>query len=176
MRKSFRIGTGVIAGICLGLVFGALGFTQTHSREAVAVEKERALRSHATGGFDVKLTSETLADQAADSTLGRMSIDKQFHGELEGTSTGEMLTAATRVKGSGVYVAIERVTGTLEGRKGSFALYHTGIMTRGTPELRITVVPDSGTDQLVGITGTMMIKITDGKHSYDLEYMLPETP
>jgi hypothetical protein len=176
MSKSFRIGTGVIAGICLCFVFGALGFTQTHSPDPGAAQKEKVVPSHATGEFEVKLTPAALADKAADANLGRMSIAKQFHGDLEGTSKGEMLTAATSVQGSGVYVAIERVTGALQGRKGSFALHHTGVMTRGTPELSITVVPDSGTDQLVGLTGTMTIKITDGKHSYDFGYTLPETP
>ena len=129
---------------------------------------------HVAGPFDVKLTSETLADKSADSTLGRMSIDKQYHGDLEATGKGEMLTASTEVKGSGVYVALERVTGTLQGRKGSFSLHHTGIMTRGNPELKISVVPDSGTDQLVGITGMMSIKIENGKHSYGFDYTLPE--
>jgi hypothetical protein len=88
--------------------------------------------AHATGGFDVKLTSEPLADKGPDSALGRMAIDKQYHGDLEATGKGEMLTTSTSVKGSGVYVAIERVTGTLQGGKGSFALHHTGVMTRGT--------------------------------------------
>jgi hypothetical protein len=104
-----------------------------------------------------------------------MSLDKQYHGDLEASGKGEMLKVSTGVKGSGVYVAVERVTGTLQGRKGSFALYHTGVMTRGTPELRITVVPDSGTDQLAGIAGTLSIQIENGKHSYDLEYTLPES-
>jgi hypothetical protein len=103
-----------------------------------------------------------------------MSIDKQFHGELEGTSQGEMLTAMSSVKGSAGYVAIERVTGTLNGRKGSFVLQHTGIMNRGEPQLTITVVPDSGTDQLTGLAGKISIDISDGKHSYVLEYTLPE--
>jgi hypothetical protein len=176
MNKSSPIGTGVVAGICLCLAFIAAGFTQTHSPGPAAVQKERAVSSHAVGGFDVKLTPEDLADEGADANLGRMSIDKQFHGDLEGTSKGEMLTAATSVKGSAGYVAIERVTGALQGRNGSFVLQHIGVMNRGTPDLKITVVPDSGTGQLVGLSGTMTIKITDGKHSYDFEYTLPETP
>ena len=133
------------------------------------------MTKHAAGPFDVKITPEPLADKSADASLGRMSIDKQYHGDLEATARGEMLTASTTVKGSGVYVAVERVTGTLQGRKGSFALHHTGIMTRNTPELKISVVPDSGTDQLVGITGTMSIKIDHGKHSYEFDYTLPES-
>jgi predicted flavoprotein YhiN len=111
-----------------------------------------------------------------DATLGRMTIDKQFHADLEATSLGQMLTAGTDVKGSAGYVAIERVTGTLHGRSGSFVLQHSGTMTRGALQLTITVVPDSGTAQLAGLTGKMAIKIADGKHSYDFEYTLPEAP
>ena len=95
-----------------------------------------------------------------------MAIDKQFQGDLTGSSKGEMLTAMTETKGSAGYVAIERVTGTLHGRRGSFVLQHSGTMTRGAPHLVITVVPDSGTDQLTGLSGTMTITIADGKHSY----------
>lgn len=130
------------------------------------------MSTHATGTFQVKLTPIPLDDKAADPTLGRMSIDKQFHGDLEATSKGEMLSAGTSVKGSAGYVAIERVTGTLAGRSGAFALQHTGIMTRGAPQLTITVVPDSGTGELAGLAGKMSIQIADGKHSYDFEYTL----
>jgi len=121
-----------------------------------------------------------LAPQAAedgDAGLGRMSIDKQFHGDLEGTSRGFMLSsAATIVKGSGGYVAMERVTGKLKDRSGSFVLQHSGTMTRGVAQLSVTVVPDSGTDQLAGLAGIMTIKIDAGKHSYEFEYTLPVTP
>ncbi len=103
-----------------------------------------------------------------------MTIEKQYHGDLDATGKGEMLTASTTEKGSGVYVAVEHVTGTLQGRKGSFSLHHTGVMTRGTPDLKITVVPDSGTDQLAGLTGTMSVKIDNGKHSYQFNYSLPQ--
>jgi hypothetical protein len=105
-----------------------------------------------------------------------MSIDKQLHGDLEATSKGEMLAAGTAVKGSAGYVAIERVTGTLHGRSGSFVLQHHATMTRGAPQLDIIVVPDSGTGELTGLTGTMMITITDGKHFYQFEYALGGTP
>ena len=108
--------------------------------------------------------------------LGRMSIDKQFHGDLEGTSRGQMLTAGTAVTGSAGYVAIEHVSGTLHGRGGTFVLQHSGTMTRGAPQLSITVVPDSGTGELVGLAGQMAIVIADGKHSYDFEYTIAETP
>ena len=103
-----------------------------------------------------------------------MSLTKQFHGEMEATSQGEMLTAMSSVQGSGAYVAVERVTGMLAGRNGSFALQHTGVMNRGVPQLTITVVPDSGTDALTGLTGKLNIRIEpDGKHFYDFEYDLP---
>jgi Protein of unknown function (DUF3224) len=108
--------------------------------------------------------------------IGRMLLDKHFHGDLEATSKGTMLAAGTTVKGSAGYVAMELVTGTLKGHTGTFVLQHTGIMTRGVPQLTITVVPDSGTGQLVGLTGKMAINIVDGKHSYDFEYTLPEAP
>jgi hypothetical protein len=107
------------------------------------------------------------------STIGRLLLSKQFHGDLEATSEGHMLTAMTGVEGSAAYVAIERVTGTLDGRRGSFALQHTGIMNRGAPQLTITVVPDSGTDDLQGLSGTMAIDIAPGgKHSYRFDYSL----
>lgn len=129
---------------------------------------------HAKGTFDVKV-APVAEDKADGSTLGRYSLDKQYHGDLEATSKGEMLTAGTDVKGSAGYVAMERVTGTLSGLKGSFVLQHTGTMNRGTMQLSVSVVPDSGTEQLAGITGTLNIIIADGKHSYDFEYSLPES-
>ena len=133
------------------------------------------MTGHASGTFDVKLTPQ--AAEEGDAGLGRMSIDKQFHGDLEGTSKGFMLSsAATVVKGSGGYVAMEKITGTLKGRTGSFVLQHSGTMTRGTPQLSVTVVPDSGTGQLEGISGTLTIKIDQGKHSYEFDYTLPEAP
>lgn len=103
-----------------------------------------------------------------------MSIHKQYHGELEGTGKGEMLTASTSVKGSGAYVAIERVAGSLGGRTGTFILHHRGILTRGAPDLSITMVPDSGTGQLEAINGTMTIKIENGKHFYEFDYTVAE--
>jgi len=128
---------------------------------------------HARGTFDVKITPQP-SDDKSETPLGRMTLDKVFHGDLDGTSHGEMLTGGTTVKGSGVYVAVERVEGTLNGHKGTFLLHHTGVMTRGAPELSITVVPDSGTGQLTGITGKLNIQIDQGKHSYDFEYTLPD--
>jgi hypothetical protein len=131
---------------------------------------------HASGTFEVKLVPQKPDNKEAESAnLGRMSIDKKFSGDLEATSKGEMLTAMTEVKGSAGYVAIERVNGTLHGRSGTFVLQHSGTMTRGAPELSLTVVPDSGTGQLVGLAGKMTIKIEEGKHFYEFDYRLPET-
>lgn len=131
--------------------------------------------NHAIGTFDVKVTTQ-VAGEGDDATIGRMTLDKQFHADLEGTSKGVMLAVSTSVKGSAGYVAMEKITGTLKGRRGSFVLQHSGTMTRGAPQLMVSVVPDSGTDQLVGLTGTMNIKIADGKHSYDFEYTVAEAP
>ena len=146
------------------------------SAQTVPPQKGTPMPVHATGPFEVKVAPQT-DDKVGDPTVGRMSIDKQFHGDLEATSKGQMLTAMTDVKGSAGYVAIERVTGTLRTpagiRTGTFALQHTGTLTRGVPELSVTVVPDSATGQLVGLTGKMTINIAEGKHSYDFEYTLP---
>ena len=120
----------------------------------------------ARGTFEVKLKPEGTQDE------GRMSIDKQFHGDLEATSKGTMLAAMTAVKGSAGYVAIERVTGTLDGRAGSFVLQHSGTMTRGVPVQSVTVVPDSGTEELTGLAGLMTIIIEAGAHSYEFQYTL----
>ncbi len=132
------------------------------------------MMNRATGTFEVKLNPQQLTDKAADTTLGRMSIDKQFHGALEAVSKGEMLSAGTGIKGSAGYVAIERVSGTLQGRSGAFVLQHSGTMTRGAAQLSVSVVPDSGTGQLVGLVGRMTINIVDGKHLYDFEYTIEE--
>jgi len=126
--------------------------------------------SHASGTFEVQLTPQDTGDPG----LGRMTLDKQFHGELEAVSKGQMLSAAGEVKGSAGYVAMERVTGTLHGKSGSFLLQHSGTMDRGTPSLSVTVVPDSGTDGLAGLKGRMAIQIDAGKHSYEFEYTLPD--
>jgi hypothetical protein len=130
----------------------------------------------ASGTFEVKVIPQPVEQNIGDPTVGRLSIDKQFQGDLEATSKGQMLAVGTDVKGSAGYVAMERVAGTLHGRNGTFALQHTGTMTRGTPQLSVTVVPDSGTGQLLGLTGKMDIKIENGKHAYEFEYALAETP
>lgn len=127
----------------------------------------------AAGTFDVKLTPQATDAPVEGAPLGRMSIDKEFHGDLEATSKGEMLTAGGSEKGSAGYVAIERVSGTLHGRRGTFALQHSGVMTRGEPQLTIGVVPDSGTGELVGLTGRMTISVAGGTHSYEFDHTLP---
>jgi LDH2 family malate/lactate/ureidoglycolate dehydrogenase len=130
----------------------------------------------AKGAFTVKTTpqawSETPQGSVSDHSLGRFLLDKQYHGDLEGTAEGQMLTAGSPQKGSAAYVAVERVTGTLQGRKGSFMLTHSGTMNKGDLHLLITIVPDSGTDELAGIAGTLTIQIVDGKHNYELAYTL----
>ncbi len=130
------------------------------------------MATHASGPFEVKLAPLTTYENAEGSPLGRLSIDKQFHGDLEATSKGEMLSAGGGVKGSAGYVAIERVRGTLHGKSGSFVLQHSGTMNRGVPGLVISVVPDTGTDELAGLAGTMAIIIEAGKHSYNFDYTI----
>ena len=132
------------------------------------------MAAHARGTFEVKLTPQADGDAGA-AGLARMLLDKRFQGDLEATSQGQMLSAGTAVQGSAGYVALERVSGALRGRTGTFVLQHQGLMDRGRPSLTITVVPDSGTGELAGLAGTMGIAIADGKHSYDFDYTLPET-
>jgi len=130
---------------------------------------------HARGSFDVKLTPQKPDNPEAESSkLGRMAIEKQFQGDLEAVSKGEMLSAMTDVKGSAGYVALERVTGTLGGRSGSFVLQHSGTMTRGEAQLSVTVVPDSATGELAGLAGKLSIQMMEGKHSYEFDYTLPD--
>ncbi|GGC61591.1 DUF3224 domain-containing protein [Undibacterium terreum] len=131
------------------------------------------MTQHIKGSFDVKLTPQTSPGKPADTVPGRMSIDKQFNGELDAHSVGEMLAAMGNVKGSAGYVAIEQVTGKLQGRSGTFVLQHTGTMNRGAAQLSVTVVPDSGTGELTGLEGSMKIDIVDGKHFYEFDYTLP---
>lgn len=133
-------------------------------------QKEAAMTIHARGTFDVKVTPQP-PDDAAAGPFGRLLLDKKFHGDLDGTSKGQMLASGTG-EGSGAYVALELVSGALNGRHGSFVLQHNGSMTKGVATMIVTVVPDSGTDELAGLAGKMTIVIADGKHSYELEYTL----
>jgi hypothetical protein len=138
---------------------------RTQAEEGTTRNEEPTM--HTAGGrFDVKLTPVDTGDDQ----LGMMTIAKTFEGDLVATSVGRMLTAMTAVRGSAGYVAVERVTGVLAGKQGSFTLQHTGTMDAGKPSLEITVVPDSGTGELTGLRGTMGIDIRDGDHFYTFEY------
>lgn len=128
----------------------------------------------ATGSFEVQLQPLDTPDPSSGEVPNRLSLDKQLHGDLEAVGKGQMLSAMGSVKGSAGYVAIERITGALHGRTGSFVLQHSGLMDRGAPSLTITIVPDTGTGELTGIAGTLNIRIEDKKHFYDLTYTLPE--
>jgi len=164
MQKTFS----VIAALLLGISFASnAGSAQTSSSSST--QKETRMTHHATGPFEVKL-NPLPAYNEDDKGFGRMSIDKQFHGDLEATSKGEMLAYARLA-----YVALEKVTGSLKGRTGTFVLQHNATMANGTPTLTITVVPTSGTGQLTGLEGKMNIIIApDGKHSYAFDYTLPD--
>ncbi len=130
----------------------------------------------ANGPFEVKLNPESLSTVAEQTGLGRMSLDKQYHGDLEAVSHGEMLAFRSSIQGSAGYVAMETVQGVLGGRHGSFVLQHSSTMTRGQPQQSITVVPDSGTGELLGLSGAMIITIESGRHSYRFDYTLPDSP
>jgi hypothetical protein len=136
-------------------------------------EKKPLMTTHASGTFDVKMTPQASEEGVS---IARFSLDKQFHGDLEGTSKAEMLAVSTTVPESAGYVAMEQVTGKLNGRTGTFALQHTGTMTRGAAQLSVTVVPDSGTGELVGLSGKLDIKITEGQHFYEFDYTITPAP
>ncbi|MFK2916070.1 DUF3224 domain-containing protein [Dyella koreensis] len=128
---------------------------------------------HASGDFDVKMTPQPATPGLEATSIGRQTIDKHFHGDLDGSSQGEMVATMTETQGSGAYVALERVTGTLHGKRGSFTFVHSATMHRGVPDWSVQVVPDSGTGELVGLSGAMVIHIDDkGKHTYTFDYAL----
>jgi len=134
------------------------------------------MTTQAKGAFTVKMTPQAWSENSSDHTLARFLLDKQYLGDLEAASTGQMMSAGSGAQGSsGAYVALEKVTGSLQGRKGSFVLYHLGIMNSGVPDLKISVVPGSATDELSGLAGSMTIQIADGKHSYEFAYTLATT-
>src|SRR5882672_2314671 len=138
--------------------------------QASTTTKDSVAKQRITGPFEVALKPQADDPSVGDPAVGRMSLDKQFHGELEAVSKGQMLGVRTAVKDSAGYVAMERVVGSLGGRSGSFVLQHSTTMNRGKPQQSVTVVPDSGTDQLVGLAGSMTIDVTGGKHLYNFEY------
>src|SRR5882724_453915 len=169
MKTLFRVRT--VAITCTILCIGVAAYARPHSRINNKFEKETTMTNHAKGTFEVKMTP--LEDKTLEAGIGRMSGDKQLHGDIEGTGKSQMLYAYGEKKDSGAYVAIEKISGTLHGHKGTFILYHAGSMTAAGQEMNIYVVPDSGTDELKGISGKFTIIITGGKHSYDFEYTLP---
>jgi hypothetical protein len=171
MKDRIRVKTNII--VWMALVVGTF-FSLGVISSAIQKEKRPLMTGHASGTFDVKMTPQAADDKGA--VIGRFSLDKQFHGDLAGTSKGEMLGMNTAVSGSAGYVAMEQVTGTLNGRTGTFALQHSGTMTRGAFQLNISVVPDSGTGELIGLSGKMDIKITDGKHFYEFDYSIAPAP
>lgn len=162
------------ATVALGLMLGAAAAAdaQTAPPSAQATPQETAVTTRAAGPFEVRMAP--LPTDAA--PVGRMSLDKTYRGDLEATARGEFLSAITAVEGSAGYVAMETVTGTLHGRTGTFMLQHSGTMSRGAQSLTITVVPDSGTGELAGLSGTMRIIMEGGKHTYELDYTLPAAP
>jgi hypothetical protein len=171
LRRSTTIAGFVLlfaVAVCLGQA------NNTSSTMPEKKETTQTMTMHAKGPFEVKLSPQA-SPELPQGVIARMSIEKTFHGDLEGTSKGEMLASGSGSKGSsGGYVALEQVTGTLNGHKGTFVLQHSATMTQGVPQLSIIVVPGSGTDQLAGLSGKMNIVITEGKHSYDFDYSLPE--
>jgi uncharacterized protein DUF3224 len=164
--------TNLFLAAVIALLLAAAGSTQTKDSKPQA-QGGTPVMKHATGTFEVKTKPQ--ADPGSDPNLTRLTLEKQFHGDLEGSSKGQMLGAYTDVKGSAGYVAMEKVDGKLNGRSGTFMLQHSGTMQGGKLQLSVTVVPDSGTGELTGLAGTMKIIMAEGKHSYDFEYSLPET-
>ena len=173
MTALFHRKVGIAVCLLISLHSATTRAQQAPSKAVILKELRMQNIEHITGSFDVKLSPQAPASGIETAMLGRQTIDKQFHGDLNAHSLGEMLAAGTEVKGSAGYVAIERVTGALQGKKGSFALIHIGIMTRGQPQLTVQVVPDSGTDELIGLTGQMGIQISNGQHFYTFDYTLP---
>ena len=159
-----------ILAIALGLTLACLAISvRADAGASESIQKEVTMTAR--GTFEVKMTPQP-PDDGAGGGFDRLFGDKQFHGELDAVSKGQMLAARTAVEGSGGYVALELVTGKLNGRRGSFVLQHKGTMSKGVYNMNVTVIPDSGTDELVGIAGTMTIIIEGSKHSYNFEYTL----
>lgn len=159
-----QLAVRLLAGAAL--LIAAAGPVPAHAQGALMDQTAR-------GTFEVKMQPLTFEGVDAQAKLGRMTIDKQISGDLVATTQGQMLSAMTDVKGSATYVAIEHVSGTLHGKRGSFVLHHSGVMNRGARSHSVQVVPDSGTGELAGIEGTFKIDIVDGKHLYEFAYRLP---
>lgn len=133
------------------------------------------MSTHVSGSFSITMTPATTPQRSGRTALGRMLLQKVYTGELAATASGEMLSAVTDTSGAAGYVAIEAITGVLQGRQGSFVVQHAGTMADGKQELSVVIVPHSGTGQLQGISGTMAIRIEAGQHFYDLDYALPQS-
>ena len=160
-----------LCAVCVILMFSA-AHAEATAQTTPQNLKEKTMQQ-IRGSFDVQLQAQPAAEVIATAALGRRTIVKQFHGELDAASLGEMLSVHTAVKGSAAYVALERVSGTLNGKRGSFVLMHTGLMNKGQSSLTVQVVPDSATEELQGLSGTMQIEIREGKHFYVFDYQLP---
>jgi hypothetical protein len=168
-----RIAIG-LASICLCACLCVPVLARSQAPAANLPQKGTSVSLHASGTFDVKISPLPPEDSTGGAAIGRYSIDKQFHGDLEGISKGLMLSAGDPSTGTAGYVAMEYVTGTLHGRSGSFALQHMGTMDGGKFNLKVIAAPGSGKGELAGIDGTMTITIAAGKHSYEFDYTLPE--
>lgn len=180
MKNQFHrgsvVGVFLLLQVSFAVTASVLPSAQTSRTQVASAEKVEAVMTlRASGTFEVKLSPLAPDDKVGDPSVGGMSIDKQFLGDLEATSLGQMLTVMTEVEGSAGYVAMERVKGTLQGRSGTFALQHSGTMAKGAAQLTVTVVPDSGTGELMGLAGTMSIDIVEGEHRYSFEYALPRS-
>jgi len=170
--KTHWIANRLILGICVAFCVGAIVNAQTEKPKLEQTVK--VMKKIAKGTFEVKVTPMAAEENVGDATIGRLSLAKTFSGDLAGTSKGQMLGSQSEaVAGSGGYVAMERFTGTLSGKKGSFTLQHVGTMQGGKFDLNVMVVPDSGTGELTGIAGTFKIIIEGDKHLYEFEYTIP---
>ena len=155
-------------------LIGALACAQAQAQAQLQPQPDAPANArHITGKFDITITPAAPPAHEGRTALARMLLDKQYFGELQATGQGEMLTARTDTKGSAAYVAIERVTGTLNGRQGGFVIQHSGTMSGGASQLAVLIVPDSGSGGLAGISGKMAIKQVAGGHIYELDYVLP---
>ncbi|HVM91272.1 MAG TPA: DUF3224 domain-containing protein [Terriglobales bacterium] len=174
-RKALMIRVVAAAALCVAPAIPPDKMS-AQSAQSDPAQQGKIMTKKASCTFDVKVIPQKPDNKEAEAgNFQRMSLDKQFHGDLAATSKGEMIGVMGEVKGSGGYVAMERVTGTLDGRKGTFALQHSGTMTIGVPKMTVTVVPDSGTGELTGLTGSLTIRIeAGGKHFYEFEYTLPQ--
>lgn len=170
--------TRTILGICLTVGLGAVGADTILADSSPPEDNSMTQRAtkKAEGSFEVDLQPASKDELPGGNRLSKLTLEKTYHGGLEATATGEMLTGTTAVDGSAAYVAIEHVEGTLGGRTGTFLLQHRGTMDRGGESLSVRVVPDSGTGELQGLTGSLEIEIEEGEHFYELEYSIPDRP